>query len=210
VLPRTLKSMTLGLGVAALAAIAALGFGLLFGALTGWLDSLRTRWSESVADLLLLPADALLMIPAIPFVMMLAGTARASGPPGRFTALASIVSAALIPRAVRAYQTLWTAAPQEKRWLVRLLPGAGALYLGALFTALVTIVAAEFLGFGALPPTPTLGGTLVSGWRYMLMAPWLVVRPGVMLWLCLAAIYTAADALTGFFRTKEVLIRFNA
>jgi ABC-type dipeptide/oligopeptide/nickel transport system permease subunit len=44
---------------------------------------------------------------------------------------------------------------------------------------------------------------------YLFIAPSLAIWPGLALWACAFAVYTAADALVGFFGTKEALVRLN-
>jgi len=67
-------------------------------------------------------------------------------------------------------------------------------------TAVGGIVLAEaslsFLGYGIPPPTPSWGGMLgTSGRSYMLIAPWMVIWPGVALTVAVFGINMFGDAL---------------
>jgi peptide/nickel transport system permease protein len=175
------------------------------GALTGFLASRRKLWAESVADLLLLPADVLLFIPAVPgaiVIVILLG-------PGSLAAVIIATVVVLLPRAVRTFQTLWIAAPEQHRRLTRGLAGPGALFLGTLFAGLWLVAALSFLGVGIQPPQPSLGSTLRDTYQVMLHSPAGVLSSGIVLWLCTFACYTAADALIGFFHSKDVIPRLN-
>ena len=208
---RVLRGAAVTLGTAALVAVTVLLPGGLIGALVGFLASCRTWWAESVADLLLLPADVLLFIPAVPgaMAMMLllpraAGTLRATG-----AWLGLVCALVLLPRAVRMYQTLWTTAPEQRRGLVLGLAGSGALLLGTLFSGLGLVAALDFLGLGVQPPTPSLGSVLGEALRLLPTSPPALLAGGAVLGAFALACLTAADALVGFFSSKEPLARLN-
>jgi ABC-type antimicrobial peptide transport system permease subunit len=191
------------LGGVVLATVIILLPSLLGGALTGFLASRRVWWAESLADLLLLPADALLFIPAVLagiVMVMLLGPSAGVG---------LAVAVVLLPRAVRVYQTLWTAAPEQRKIWVIGLAGSGGLLLGTLFAGLGLGTALEYLGFGVRSPYPTLGGMLTEATRYLTTRLEIVLAPGIAIWVCAFAFYTAADVLVGFFYSKEALARLN-
>jgi peptide/nickel transport system permease protein len=208
---RVLRGAAVTLGTAALVAVTVLLPGGLIGALVGLLASCRTWWAESVADLLLLPADVLLFIPAVPgaMAMMLllpraAGTLRAT-----WAWLGLVCALVLLPRAVRMYQTLWTTAPEQRRGLVLGLAGSGVLLLGTLFAGLGLVAALDFLGLGIPSPTPSLGGVLSEALRLLPVSPHVLLAGGAVLGACAFACFTAADALVGLFSSKEPLARLN-
>ncbi|NBV54634.1 MAG: ABC transporter permease, partial [Proteobacteria bacterium] len=61
---------------------------------------------------------------------------------------------------------------------------AGPLQVEALLMvagAMVAEAGLSFLGLGIPAPYPSLGGMLRDGMRFMLVAPWLVVIPAVVL-----------------------------
>lgn len=202
---RTLRGASLLLGTAIGVALLVLLLSGPGGALSGFLSRRRTWWSESLADLLLLPADALLLIPAIPAalaVMLTTGEPQAG-----LVALAAAV--VLLPRSIRLCQTLWTAAPEQRPRATLWLAGVGAVLLGNLFGALILISALDFSGLGTPPPTPALGGLLQAGAMAMIREPSQALAAILTLWVCTFTTYTAADALVGLFRTKEAMVRLN-
>ncbi len=80
-----------------------------------------------------------------------------------------------------------------------LLPHAAGPVLVAGVLALANAVLVEsaisYLGFGIQPPTPTWGNLLNQGQTYAMMAPWLVLAPGLALFLTLLALHLLADGL---------------
>jgi peptide/nickel transport system permease protein len=55
--------------------------------------------------------------------------------------------------------------------------------------------ALSFLGLGILPPTPSWGNMLTNGAAYFVRAWWLVVSPGVMIFLTVLCLYLIGDGL---------------
>ncbi len=51
------------------------------------------------------------------------------------------------------------------------------------------------LGFGVQPPTASWGNMLSKSFQYALKAPWLVVSPGVMIFLTVLSVFLIADGL---------------
>lgn len=195
------------LKITVLAAVIALIPSLLGGALTGFLASHGRLWSESLADLVLLPADVLLFIPALAGVMvfMLIGSSEERS----WLWLVMGVVGVLLPRALRFYQTLWTTEPKPRRWLVLVLIGSGALLLGMIFAALGLVAAVDFMGIGIQPPQPSIGTIIADTLSIMTAHPTGLFAAGGVLWACSAAFYLSADALVGFFDSKEPLSRLN-
>jgi ABC-type dipeptide/oligopeptide/nickel transport system permease subunit len=107
------------------------------------------------------------------------------------------------------YQTLWTAAPEQRRGLALGLAGSGVLLLGTLFAGLGLVTALDFLGFGVQPPTPSLGSVLGEALRLLPTSPHVLLAGGAVLGACACACFTAADALVGLFSSKEPLARLN-
>jgi ABC-type dipeptide/oligopeptide/nickel transport system permease subunit len=79
--------------------------------------------------------------------------------------------------------------------------------LGGLFAGFWFVTMLDFLGLGIRPPNPTLGGMMMDGVRMLTVRPETMLAPGIALWVCAFAFYTAADALVGFFHSKEPLAR---
>jgi peptide/nickel transport system permease protein len=204
---RVLRGGLVTLGVTALVAVIVLLPGLMGGALTGLLASRRVWWAESVADLLLLPADVLLYFPVVLGAVTI-WIVTLSPTFGVKVMLIALLM--LLPRAVRVYQALWVAAPGQRKGLALGLAGSGALFLGTLFAALGVVTIFDYLGLGAVnPPQPTLGYVLSSAAISMRARPEGLLASGGAIWACALAFYAAADALVGFFHSKEALVRLN-
>jgi peptide/nickel transport system permease protein len=61
--------------------------------------------------------------------------------------------------------------------------------------AVLSAAALSFLGLGAQPPTPEWGLMLSTGRNYITRAPWLVVGPGVAIFLTVMAFNLFGDGL---------------
>ena len=87
------------------------------------------------------------------------------------------------------------------RILIRhILPNVTAPVIILFTTRMATVILAEaslsFLGFGIPPPVPSWGGMLSgSGREYMLLAPWMVIWPGLALSIAVYGINMLGDAL---------------
>lgn len=204
-LSRLLRGTTSLLGNAFAAALLVFILAGIGGALTGFLASRRTWLMESFSDLVLLPADIFLFIPAI----ALAGvwlTSSLSNQQGRGLLLILAVALALTPRAMRTFQSLCLAAPRLSRIFTA---GLGALLLSAFYGAIPLILGLEFIGLGVRPPAPTLGGILAEALPRMLTGStglWFACSVAA---ICTLALYTAADALVGFFNSKDAMLHLN-
>jgi peptide/nickel transport system permease protein len=62
-------------------------------------------------------------------------------------------------------------------------------------TAIILESALGFLGLGVPPPTPTLGGLLNDGRRYITIAWWLTTFPGVAIMLIVLGVNLVGDGL---------------
>ncbi len=203
---RVLRGAATTLWLAATAAVLATVPGVLVGALAGLLDRKRRWWSESLADILMLPMEALLLVPALPAAIALV---MVLGRPGSGPAMLApgIVLAA---RAAWMGRALWAAHwPVAPGWL-RLVARLGALVLMVLFVGLGLVAALEFMGMGSPLPAPTLGGVLQEGMTSLDRRPEGFVAAGLALWLAAFAILTAAAALIEAPDAKPALARMNA
>lgn len=68
----------------------------------------------------------------------------------------------------------------------------GAMDIG---TMMMEIAGLSFLGFGAQPPTPEWGLMLNEGRQYIQTAPWLMIYPGVAIFIVVAIFNLWGDAL---------------
>ena len=68
----------------------------------------------------------------------------------------------------------------------------GAMDIG---TMMMEIAGLSFLGFGAQPPTPEWGLMLNEGRQYLQTAPWLMIYPGIAIFITVAVFNLWGDAL---------------
>ncbi len=178
----------------------ALILGLLSGALFnrgGWL------W-QSLADLLLLPVDALLFFPLIPAAATVAALF------GQVTTLSAVLALAVLflPRTARAVRDMWRAR-REGNGLRDVLSSLAALFLLALFNAFVVLLALEYLGFGPLPPTPSLGQMLQESQQHLRVAPAATSALLVVIGITAFALFTSAAGVSGFVDSRRPLVDMN-
>ncbi|MHA3977022.1 ABC transporter permease [Halovulum sp. GXIMD14794] len=69
----------------------------------------------------------------------------------------------------------------------------GTLNLGEAILSTATL---SFLGLGAQPPTPEWGAMLNSGREYMRYAPWMMIFPGLALFLAVMSVNLIGDRLS--------------
>ncbi|MFC3052913.1 ABC transporter permease [Kordiimonas pumila] len=91
--------------------------------------------------------------------------------------------------------------------LLHILPntiGAITVLTSSFFAqALLSESALSFLGLGVPPPYPSLGGILAESRRFMDMAPWLAVFPGVLIVCTLLCINWLGDAFRDHFDPRQ-------
>jgi ABC-type dipeptide/oligopeptide/nickel transport system permease subunit len=200
-IPLTLRTGALAAGIAWFVGGA---WGVAAGLIAGWLG-------ESLADLLLWPADVLMAVPplALLLILVLITTQDQEGtvPSGMIFALALL----LTPRAARATRNLVLGRPPGHRVSVSLVVGLLAVGLGLFYAAILFGTALDFVGLGVQPPDPTLGNMLGSGTQVLFRARYLVLIPGIALIVLLYPLYLTANVLMDVLdlRTKDVLTEFN-
>ena len=175
------------------------------GALSGFLASRRTWITETISDLVLLLADILLFIPAIALGIVIRVTSY-HHQQSHAGMLILVVALAMAPRAPRTFQALWLSAPRLSRVFTT---GLGALFLATFYGATGLILGMDFLQLGVLPPTPTLGGIFRDAMQYLVVGSSGTLVIGLVVGSIALALYTAADALIGFFSTKDALLHLN-
>lgn len=207
-LARVLYGGFVSLGTSALVAVSVTLMAGVWGSLVGYLRSLRTWWSESLADLLLLPADVWLMMPILlgAALLTLLWTSDRESVWG-LTVIVCVIG--VLPRAARAGAVLWMSRARWQSVWISIAAGLGALWLGSLFAALSLLAGLDFMGLGVRPPLPSLGGLLQEMLLTLFMGDLGLAIPAVVLGVCAIALYIAADALIGFFNSKEVMAKFN-
>jgi microcin C transport system permease protein len=73
----------------------------------------------------------------------------------------------------------------------------------AITTGISTLAALDYLGFGLMPPTPSLGELLQQGRTYIIDAPWLLIAPTFALATMLISINMIGDSLRQAFDPKK-------
>jgi peptide/nickel transport system permease protein len=209
---RVLRGGLVTLGIVVVAAAAVTVVGGLYGVLTGFLAGRKTLLAESLADLLLWPAEVALFIPAIPaaivLVFVLGPTLWDFPLVGRWLYVVVPVAIVLLPRAVRAAQALWLSWPAQSVAGMAV-AGIGALFLGVALAAFSPLAVNTGIGLGVAPPTPELGSLVFEGAVAIRSYPLQAVIPSVALGACALALYFAVDALSGYFQDKGLLARLN-
>lgn len=190
-------SLAIGVGSAALAAC----LGTFVGALAG-------AASRRVDDLLMRLTDAMLAIPRLPLLMLVAAFVRPSVP--LLVVLVSAVSWMECARAVRPVVRALTAedfvsaaralGASPPRVLARhVLPGVVPVVAVATTLAvgrgILLESAISFFGVGVQPPLPSWGNMLWQAQSTMTSEPWLAVFPGVAIFVTVLACNAIGDAL---------------
>ncbi len=171
--------------------------GLVSGYCLGWVDSLSGR----VVDVMF----------AFPSVILIIAISGVLGPSMRTAMLAiGIVYSAIFARIVRA-PTLATVQQQFVEGARAI--GAGRLRVVArhlvpniaapvivqttlsFSTAILSEATLSFLGLGTQPPNPSWGTMLSAGRRFMELAPWVAVYPGLAIALTVLGLNLLGDTL---------------
>jgi peptide/nickel transport system permease protein len=204
-------SLTIGLLAAAVAGVVGTLFGMLQGFLRGWIDELIGR----VWDTLL----------AFPGLLLGLAVAIFLGE-GSHNAIwaAALINIPIIGRIARAS----VLGEQEKDYIMAARAcGASAKRIIGLYllpnvfpivTVQITLTVAHamileaglsFLGLGAQPPFPSLGGMLRDARHYMNDAIWYAIFPGLTLTILLVLITFIADALADAFDPRRQAVAEN-
>jgi peptide/nickel transport system permease protein len=200
-LSRIVTGMRVSLLVAGLGMVGA----MLVGVSAGLLAAFGGRWAETVVMrlvdiqlafpyVLLAIALTSVLTPSIPvlvLLMVLAGWA----------AFARVVRSSAMQERAKDYVKAATLAGASKPRIARkyvlpsLLPPI--LVLGAMQMAMMIVFEAtlSYLGMGIQPPTPSWGGIMLEGQRYLKDAWWISTLPGVGILLTTVSLNLVADGL---------------
>lgn len=190
-------SVGVGLAVVLVAGTVGVTVGLLSGYLGGWVDMVLMR----VTDVFL----------SFPGILIAIAFAALAGPGvGNVVAALCLMGWVGFARLARA-QTLSLrreefvqaarvcGTPGGVIMARHILPNIAApLIVEAVFAmagAMIAEAGLSFLGIGVQPPAPSLGSMLREGARYMLVAPHLVLAPGLVLMLLVLALNLLGDQL---------------
>jgi peptide/nickel transport system permease protein len=184
------------------AALIATTFGVLWGAIAGYLGGL-------IDALMMRVVDALVAIPAL-FLLVVLGTIVTPSEPVLVIvigAIAWLVPARLIRAETLSLRTrefvdaVRVMGGSETRIVLRhILPNAvGTVVVNATFQvadAILTVAALSFLGLGIPPPAANWGSMLSSGVNYTFAGYWWLIYPaGIAIVLTVVAFNVIGDAL---------------
>ena len=191
-------SMYVGFGVTIISTLISVTIGIISGFLGGKVDIIIQRFVDAwmcIPGLFLILTVMALLGPGLVQVILVLGVSGAIGG-------SRIVRSAVIGIKGNVYvEAARAVGVPVKRILIRhILPNIMAViiisftvHIGA---AILTEASLSFLGFGIPPPMPSWGGMLSgSGRRYMLIAPWMCLWPGLALALVVYGINMLGDAL---------------
>jgi peptide/nickel transport system permease protein len=194
-------SLTVGFLTAALSLVVGGAVGMVAGYLGGWLDSLLMRL-----------VDVILSIPAIFLFILLSTLLRPNAVTLSF--IIAFVGWGSVGRLVRAealslrsrefiIATRSVGAGTLRLIARHLVPNALPVMIVAASLAVGQIILAEsalsFLGLGIQPPTPSWGNMLSNAQQYYYHSAWLVVFPGVMIFLVVLAASLLGNAIRDAF-----------
>ncbi len=202
VLGRLMLGGQTSLEVGVAAALIATSFGVLWGAIAGYVGGLLDA-------LMMRVVDALVAIPAL-FLLVVLGTIVTPSVPVLVVvigAIAWLVPARLIRAETLSLRTrefvdaVRVMGGSEARIVLRhILPNAiGTVVVNATFQvadAILTVAALSFLGLGVPPPAANWGSMLSSGVNYTFAGYWWLIYPaGIAIVLTVVAFNVIGDAL---------------
>ena len=194
-------SLTVGFLTAGLSLVVGSAIGMVAGYFGGWLDNLFMRL-----------VDVLLSIPSIFLFILLSILLRPNAVTLSF--IIAFVGWSNVSRLVRAealslrsrdfvVATRSIGATALRLILRHLLPNALPVMIVAASLAVGQIILAEaalsFLGLGIQPPTPSWGNMLSNAQSYFYHSVWLVIFPGVMIFLTVLAANLFGNAVRDAF-----------
>jgi peptide/nickel transport system permease protein len=171
--------------------------GVLAGYFGGWVDSLLSRLVDvmfAFPGTILAIAIVGILGPSLTNAMLAIGLVYA--PTFARIARGSTLSVVNLDY-VMASRTIGS---RSSRIIVRhVLPNIAAPLIVQTTLALSTAILAEatlsFLGLGTQPPTPSWGTMLGTGRRYMELAPWVAIYPGLAIMVAVLGFNLAGDGL---------------
>ncbi|HEX9976432.1 MAG TPA: ABC transporter permease, partial [Dehalococcoidales bacterium] len=190
-------SMYVGMGASAIATLFAAFIGIVSGYLGGRVDTIIQRFVDAwmcLPALFLILTIIAVVGPGVPQVIIVLGLLFGIGQSRVIRSAVIGIRANIYVEAARA-----VGCPTWRILIRHILPNVMAPIL-IIFTitmgaAIIAEASISFLGYGIPPPTPSWGGMLSEGGRrYMLMAPWLALWPGLALAVVVYGINMLGDA----------------
>ena len=200
-----LSRLMAGTRLSVLAALEAVGIGLVLGAIPGVATVFVGRWFDFVANRV---SDALMTFPYVFFAVAVTaalgnGVEQAMIPVGILLAPAffRVTRAATLEYARTQYVEAAELLGASKLHLIRVhvlrkvLPTIVVTTASMTAAALLAVSFLTFLGIGVQPPAPTWGGILSSDLDYLSQAPWAPFIPGALIAVTVGALNALADAI---------------
>lgn len=188
-------SMYVGLGASGIAVVLATTIGTVSGYLGGRVDTIIQRFVDAwicIPALMLILAMIAIIGPGLVQVIVVLGLLYGIGQSRVMRSAAIAIRNNIYFEAARA-----VGCPTWRMVIRHVLPNVMAPII-ILFTittggAIIAEATISFLGFGIPPPIPSWGGML-SERRFMLVAPWLALWPGLVLAIVVYGINMLGDA----------------
>ncbi len=201
VLARLLHGAYISLSVGFVAVFVSLAIGVAVGAVSGyfggWVDNVIMRVVDAImcfpTFFLILTAVAL-MGPSLINIIVVIGLVS-------WTGTARLVRAEFLTLRESEYVRAARGLGQNAFAIIfkHILPNAAApIFVTAVLgipDAILTEAGLSFLGFGVQPPQATWGNIISDGKSYILDAWWLILFPGLAIFMSALAFYLAGDAL---------------
>ncbi len=198
-------TLTIGVGVVAIAFLVGVFFGTIAGFAGGWTDSVIMR-----------VVDAILAFPALVLAIALAA---AFGPSLQNAMLAvAITLAPQFARVARSQALSVSVKPYVEAAVSLGLPNSRILFryifvngLGpllvqstlALGSAILQTASLGFLGLGAQPPMAEWGADVSANLQYVRSAPWVALAPGMAILFAVLSFNLVGDSLADWFNPRR-------
>jgi peptide/nickel transport system permease protein len=198
-------SLTVGFIAVAVSLFIGVTIGAVSGYLGGWVDNVIMRIVDAIlcfpTFFLILTAVALLG-PNILNIIAIIGLVS-------WTGTARLVRAEFLTLRESEYVRAARTLGQRSLLIIfrHILPNAAApIIVTAVLgipEAILTEASLSFLGFGVQPPQATWGNIITDGKTYLLDAWWLIVFPGLAIFIAALSFYLAGDALRQASETRS-------
>jgi peptide/nickel transport system permease protein len=198
-------SLTVGFIAVAVSLLIGVTVGAVSGYLGGWVDNVMMRIVDAIlcfpTFFLILTAVALLG-PNILNIIAVIGLVS-------WTGTARLVRAEFLTLRESEYVRAARTLGQRSLLIIfrHILPNAAApIIVTAVLgipEAILTEASLSFLGFGVQPPQATWGNIISDGKTYLLDAWWLIVFPGLAIFVAALSFYLAGDALRQASETRS-------
>jgi peptide/nickel transport system permease protein len=198
-------SLTVGFIAVAVSLLIGVTVGAVSGYLGGWVDNVMMRIVDAIlcfpTFFLILTAVALLG-PNILNIIAVIGLVS-------WTGTARLVRAEFLTLRESEYVRAARTLGQRSLLIIfrHILPNAAApIIVTAVLgipEAILTEASLSFLGFGVQPPQATWGNIISDGKTYLLDAWWLIVFPGLAIFVAASSFYLAGDALRQASETRS-------